>query len=248
MDAAQTSLYTTILIVSVTLGAIILFFIISMVRQQRRNLRLYRQSLMAEITAMEQERARIAADLHDELGPNLSGVKLRISSFDLPDEADQEQLEKTCEHIDGLIQRIREISYDLLPSTLTRKGLAAALQGYVEQVASGAAMKVHFHAAEGVVVDEAKAIHLYRIVQEVLHNALRHSGGTEITINLYQKEGMVVLETADNGQGFDHYEKTKSSSGLGLRNLLNRAEMIGGKMFVESEKKKGTRYTFEVPL
>ncbi|RPD43613.1 sensor histidine kinase [Paracnuella aquatica] len=248
MDAAQTGLYTYILIVSLILGAIILFFIISLVRQQRRNLRLYRQSLMAEITAMEQERARIAADLHDELGPNLSSVKLRISSFELPDETDRVQLEKTCLHIDGLIQRIREISYDLLPSSLTRKGLSAALQGYIEQVSAGAAMQVQFHATDGVVVAEEKAIHLYRIVQEVVHNALRHSGGTQINISLYQKDGMVVLETADDGVGFDHYEKTKSSSGLGLRNLLNRAEMIGGKMFVESGKNKGTRYTFEVPV
>lgn len=248
MDAAQTSLYTSILVVSLIVGAIILFFIISMVRQQRRNLHLYRQSLMAEITAMEKERARIAADLHDELGPMLSGVKLRISSFDLPDEDDQEQLEKTCTHIDSLIQRIREISYDLLPGTLTRKGLVAALHGYLEQVGSGSVMKVHFEAPENVEISENKAIHLYRVVQEVVHNAIRHSGGTELRIRLEQRNGLVVLETADNGTGFDHYEKAQQSTGLGLRNLLNRTEMIDGKMFVESGKNTGTRYTFEVPV
>ena len=77
MDAKETSLYIAILIVSLTVGTIIIFFIISIIRQQRRNLALYRQSVLAEITAMEKERARIAADLHDELGPMLSAIELR---------------------------------------------------------------------------------------------------------------------------------------------------------------------------
>lgn len=248
MDAQQTSLFTSILVVSLIIGVIILFFIVSMVRQQRRNLHLYRQNILAEITAMEQERARIAADLHDELGPMLSAVKLRISSFDLPDADDQEQLDKTCTHIDGLIQRIREISYDLLPSTLTRKGLVHALQAFVEFAGKGAAMQIGFTAPENLQVPEQKAIHLFRIVQEVVHNAIRHSQANSLHIELQVKDSMLVLWTSDNGKGFLLQDLSRQGKGLGLRNLLNRAELMGGRMYAESGKNRGTQYTFEIPL
>lgn len=248
MDAQQTSLFTSILVVSLIIGAIILFFIISMVRQQRRNLYLYRQNILAEITAMEQERARIAADLHDELGPMLSAVKLRISSFELPDSDDQEQLDKTCTHIDGLIQRIREISYDLLPSTLTRKGLVHALQAFVAFAGKGTALQIGFTAPDHLQVPGHKAIHLYRIVQEVVHNAIRHSGATSLHIELQATDGKLVLWTSDNGKGFHLQDLSRQSRGLGLRNLLNRTELMGGKMFAESGRDKGTQYTFEIPL
>ena len=92
MDAKETSFYTAVLIVSIILGIIIGYFIVSIIRQQRRNIALYRQSVLAEITAMEKERARIAADLHDELGPMLSAIKLKINSFELSDSDDVVQV------------------------------------------------------------------------------------------------------------------------------------------------------------
>src|SRR5688572_3232731 len=100
MDAKETSLYTAILIVSIVVAVMIIFFIASLIRQQRKNLELYRQNVLAEITAMEKERARIAADIHDELGPMLSAIKLRIGSFDLVDADDKREAEKTNGHID----------------------------------------------------------------------------------------------------------------------------------------------------
>ena len=89
---------------------------------------------------------------------------------------------------------------------------------------------------------------LYRVAQEALNNIAKHAHACQVTVQLRATTDRVELRIHDDGVGFDHYEKTKSSSGLGLRNLLNRAEMIGGKMFVESGKNKGTRYTFEVPV
>src|SRR5690349_8916044 len=132
MDAKETSFFTAVLIVSIIIGVIIIYFITSIIRQQRRNIDLYRQSVLAEITAMEKERARIAADLHDELGPMLSAIKLKINSFELTDADDLIQVDKTNAHIDGLIKRMREISYDLIPNTLIRKGLVVALKEFID--------------------------------------------------------------------------------------------------------------------
>src|SRR5215218_9195976 len=150
MDAKETSLYTAILIVSIIIATIIVFFIISLIRQQRKNLELYRQSVLAEITAMEKERARIAADLHDELGPMLSGVKLKIGSFELTDEDDKKEAEKTNDHIDALMKRMREISYDLIPNTLIRKGLVTALKEFIDYANETDGLEISFRSSEGI--------------------------------------------------------------------------------------------------
>jgi signal transduction histidine kinase len=248
MDAKETSFYTAVLIASIIIGVIICYFIISIIRQQRKNLELYRQSVLAEITAMEKERARIAADLHDELGPMLSAIKLKIGSFELPDEDDRREAEKTNEHIDALMKRMREISYDLIPNTLIRKGLVVALKEFVDYTNESAQLKIHFNAEDSVNAEQQKAIHIYRIAQEVINNTIRHSGAKILSINLKQENATLFLSTIDDGIGFDHQAASKGEGGIGLRNILNRTEIIGGQMFIESEKHKGTKYTFEIPV
>ena len=248
MDAKETSLYTAILMVSIIIATIIIFFIISLIRQQRKNIGLYRQSVLAEITAMEKERARIAADLHDELGPMLSAIKLKIGSFELTDEDDKREAEKTSDHIDTLMKRMREISYDLIPNTLIRKGLVVALKQFSDFINEGDGLKINFEASGSINADQQKSIHIYRIAQEVINNTIRHSGAKLLNINLKQENGTLFLSTIDNGVGFDHNTAAKGEGGIGLRNILNRTEIIGGQMFVESEKNKGTKYTFEIPV
>ena len=248
MDAKETSLFTAILIVSLTVGTIIIFFIVSIIRQQRRNLALYRQSVLAEITAMEKERARIAADLHDELSPMLSAIKLKIGSFELTDEDDKKEAEKTNNHIDALMKRMREISYDLIPNTLIRKGLVTALKQFTDFINEGDGLSIHFEASGNINPDQQKSIHIYRIAQEVINNAIRHSGAKLLNIVLKQENGTLFLSTTDDGVGFDHHATSKGEGGIGLRNILNRTEIIGGQMFIESEKNKGTKYTFEIPV
>src|SRR5689334_15647863 len=121
MDAEKTSLLTTILITSIVLGIIIIYFFATIIRQQRRNIELYKSKIKAEITAQENEKKRIAADLHDELGPILSSVKFKINSLDIANNEDQEVLDNTNKNIDSMMIRMREISNDLMPNTLLRK-------------------------------------------------------------------------------------------------------------------------------
>jgi signal transduction histidine kinase len=248
MDAQETSLFTAVLIACIVVGVIIIFFIGSIIRQQRKNVELYRQNVLAEITAMEKERARIAADLHDELGPMLSAIKLKIGSFELIDEDDKIEAKKTDNHIDTLMKRMREISYDLIPNTLIRKGLVVALKEFSDYINENAGIEIQFAAVNAINIDQQKAIHVYRITQEVINNTIKHSGAKLLNINLKQDNGMLFLSTNDDGVGFDHYSASKGEGGIGLRNILNRTEIIGGQMFIESEKNKGTKYTFEIPV
>src|SRR4051812_32031607 len=117
MDAKETSFYTAVLIVSIVLGVIITYFIIAIIRQHRRSLNLYKKSIYTEITTLEKERTRMAADLHDEVGPVLSAVKLRLNSLDISNPEDQGEVQKTNEQIDRLLSRMREISFDLMPNS-----------------------------------------------------------------------------------------------------------------------------------
>lgn len=246
MDEKEKSFYTAILIVCAVVGVIITYFIISIIRQQRRAVRLYKQSLLTEITTLESERSRIASDLHDEVGPLLSAVKLRIGSFDVNEE-DEEEIEKTNEQIDKLIKRMREISFDLMPTSLTRKGFAAALNEFIEYCSKSANLKINFRFTD-IKLNQLQAINLYRIVQEVIHNTIKHAEASELVIELRQEQNKIILATRENGKGFNYDEKSNEAKGLGLQNLLRRTEIIGGKMFFESKKGKGTTYIFEVPI
>jgi signal transduction histidine kinase len=246
MDAQERSFYAAILIVCSVLGIIIIFFIVSIIRQQRRAVRLYKQSLLTEITTLEKERSRMASDLHDEIGPLLSAVKLRINSIDIHNETDRGEVEKTNTQIDNLLVRIREILLDLMPTTLTRDGLAVALGDFIEFCSKSSSLKINFQFTD-IKLSQPQAINLYRIGQELIHNTIKHSEASELLIELRQEKDKIILATRDNGKGFNYDEKSKESNGLGLQNLLRRTEILGGKMFCES-KGKGTTYIFETPI
>ena len=95
MHTSEEQFYTAVIVAAIALGIIIIVFVVTMIRHQRRNAWLYKMRIRAEITTLEKERKRIATDLHDELGPMLAAVKLKINSFELTDEDDKIEIEKT---------------------------------------------------------------------------------------------------------------------------------------------------------
>lgn len=247
MDEKEARFYTAILIVCAVVGVIIVYFIVSIIRQQRRTVGLYKQSLLTEITTLEKERSRMASDLHDEVGPLLSAIKLRVGSLDINNEEDEEEVRKTERQIDNLIKRMREISFDLMPTSLTRKGFAAALSEFIDYCSKSSNLKINFQFAD-IQLTQPQAINLYRIVQEIIHNTIKHAEASELQIEFRQEKDKIILATRDNGKGFSYEEKSNEAKGLGLQNLSRRAEIISGKMFFESKKGKGTTYIFEIPI
>lgn len=247
MDAHETTIYTTILIVSIVGGSIIIFFILSMMRQHRRNIALYKSKIKAEITTLENERSRVSADLHDELGPLLFTVKFKISSVESTPE-DQKVLEEASSYLDDIIQRIREISNDLMPGTLLRKGVFLAIEEFIEGLSKNTPVHILFTYPTIVDLSKEKAINLYRIVQEIIHNTLKHSKATDLEIELIATDSKITLHSHDNGIGFDYLTKTRENTGLGLRNLLSRTELMGRDLYVEAKPGDGTSYTIEIPL
>ena len=246
MDAQEANIYNAILITALVLGVIIIFFVVSIIRQQRKTLNLHRDKIMAEISILEKERSRIAHDLHDEIGPLLSAVKMKINSFEMPDAADQQEVDATNDHINDVLKRIREISYDLLPSSLIRKGLVPAVREFVGYLNNPGKINFTLQDSGEIDVSNDRAINIYRIIQEVIHNCLKHSRANEVSIKLAKEKKKLILDIADNGTGF--VKDQIKGNGLGLRSLVSRVEVLGGSLYLDTAPGKGTHYTIEIPI
>jgi len=248
MDSEETRIYTIVLIIAVTLGSIIAYFIISIIRQQRRNLELQKASILSELAAMEHERARIAADLHDDLGPILSVIKFQIDHVENIDGEEKEQLAQASLHLDSMISRMREIANNLMPSALHRKGLVTAVEEFVSKAGDAAKLLIRFTCSTNINPPEETSINIYRAVQEVVHNCIKHAHADELQIRFTEKSNVLTILCRDNGKGFDYNKMAKETKGIGLRSLKNRTEMMGGSLQVESKPGKGTAFLFEIPI
>jgi signal transduction histidine kinase len=172
---------------------------------------------------------------------------MRINSFDLAGEDDRIQKEKTNRHLDEALKRIREISFNLMPNSLLRKGLGQALKEMVNYLNSDSATKFSVNCADDLELSEQNSVNMYRIIQEIVHNSIKHAEATELKINLTCEKDMILLTIHDNGKGFDYNRESAENPGFGLKSLLRRTEFMNGKMYVESSTGKGTNYTFEIP-
>jgi signal transduction histidine kinase len=240
-------LYITLLI-GCLVGVIILFFVISIIRYHRRYVRLQRERILAEITILENERRRIAGDLHDSLGPLLSTVKLNMSGIETDNAFERQVLEKSGRYIDEIITNMREISYNLLPSSLERKGLMEAVKEFIGHLNGTAPVRIQLHCWKEIVIPKEKEIHVFRMVQEIIHNTIKHSGARHLHIGISHESNRLLVMTKDDGQGFDPEKVRETSGGLGLRSLESRAEILRGTLSIESKPQEGTRYYIEIPL
>jgi signal transduction histidine kinase len=240
-------LYITLLF-SLIIAIIIIYFFGSIIRYHRRYMRLQREKIFAEITIRENERKRIAADLHDSLGPLLSAVKLNISSVELRNPQDQEVLDKTAKYLDEIIGSMRRISHDLLPNTLERKGLLEAIREFIGQVNLRQTLHIQLYVVKEIRVPKEKEIHVFRMIQEIVHNTLKHSQAGNLQIGLSEENGYLLCLTKDDGKGFDIDKALAASQGLGLRSLESRCEILNGILSMDSTPGSGTNYFIKIPV
>lgn len=248
MNSQEATIYTAIIISSFVIGMIIIYFFISIIRHQYRNLELQRQNILSEITAMEKERSRIANDLHDELSPLLSVIRFQINSITLSVQDDEHQVNKASAHLDNLICRLREISNNLMPVSLLRKGLLVTIAEFLRNIEATGNIRINFDCHGIKEIPQEKSIHIYRIVQELIHNGVKHAQASELTLQMRIRNNCLSMTCVDNGIGFDYEKVTKESTGFGLRSLKSRCELIGGKMMVESKRGEGAAFLFQIPI
>lgn len=248
MDTSEKEFYSAFLIVLAITGLVLLYFIFSIIRQHRRYRALARAKIHAEISTLEKERKRISGDLHDEIGPLLSAVKLQINHLETDDELQKGMIGKSSQYIDDVIKRMREISNDLLPSILVRRGLKVALEDFLDKLRPGTetSMESEINLEGRLPLD--LEINIYRIVHEVAHNTLKHAKAGRFRLELGMKNGILRLATADDGIGFTDDVYTRKETGLGLLNLQSRTEVLGGDLICKSSPGQGTQYLIEIPI
>jgi signal transduction histidine kinase len=240
-------LYITLLL-SLIITVIIVYFFASIIRYHRRYMKLQREKIFAEITIRENERKRIANDLHDSLGPLLSAVKLNIGSVDIERPADQEILDKTAGYLDEIIGSMRRISHDLLPNTLERRGLLEAIKEFIGQVNGKQSLNIQLYVVKEIQVPREKEIHIFRMIQEIVHNTLKHAQAGNLQIGLSEEGGHLLCLTKDDGKGFDKEKVLAGSQGLGLRSLESRCEILNGILSLDSIPGGGTNYFIKIPV
>jgi two-component system sensor kinase FixL len=199
-----------------------------------------RRGLEVELlAAVEAERQRIGQDLHDDLCQRLGAVALLVGSFAERVSALDPKLGKKLgeipEAITNAIESCRNLARGLHPVTLAEAGLPAALQELAARVPGN--VKFSWPHTDRIDFEPMVALHLYRIAEEAVANAVKHGGAQSITIGLAITAGQAVLEIGDNGRGFGQKLKTE---GMGLQNMRYRANVVGGKLTVEARKGGGT--------
>lgn len=227
------------------LAIIITFFIITMLRHHRRYVKLQKERMQNEIAILENERKRMAYDLHDGLGPMLSAIKLNINSIETNTDEDKVIIQKASNHIDDAIKNMRSISYNLLPVTLERKGLFEALREFIEYSSAKSKLPIQLFLKHQVEVPKEKEIHIFRILQEIIHNSIKHAQAKNLYIGFGYEEERIVIFAKDDGIGFDVAKIKETSGGLGLKSIESRADILNCLVLIESSPGKGTTWFFK---
>jgi two-component system, NarL family, sensor kinase len=260
-DSQEIQIYLMIAVAIVAMllmaGALIVFVVFyqkRMIKEQLKRQALefeYQQKMMqAELTSQEGERRRLAADLHDSIGGMLSTIRVGLTTMarQLPD---PQSMEETKQMLDDTITSVRRISRDLMPSTLEKFGFIQAIKELCERFQATSKITIHFQEEHEIRPLEAqRELMVFRIVQELLNNAVKHAQATEIKVIIGIEEQQLYLSVEDNGIGFDADEQKNDKQhgkGLGLFNIENRARLLGGVLLFQKGKAKGSKITLTLP-
>jgi signal transduction histidine kinase len=200
------------------------------------------------IEAEEKERARIAQELHDGLGQLLSTARLNVAGLEeAVNKEDQADLERSLKIIDDACEEVRHISHNMMPSALIRLGLIPAIKELVNNVNVSKGIKIDFTFNEELSLSRSLEITIYRVIQEVLNNMLKHAKATLISLSIEKNNTDLIIIIKDNGVGFKT-EELKNSIGMGWKNIYSRISMLDGSIKLASELQNGTEVFIKLKL
>jgi len=212
-------------------------------RQQLRDLAAHGEA------AMEQERKRIAREIHDEQGSLLTALKMDLTLLrrelgDAPPAIGQ-RLDTMQHLVEEAVRVMRQVASQLRPAVLNL-GILPALEWLTEEFRQRTGIACHLLAGDDIPLDDSRATTLFRIVQESLTNVTRHAEASQVDIGLSLEAEHIRLEIADNGKGFELHQV--SSNSFGLLGMGERLEALGGKLHIDTGPGRGTRLHITIPL
>ncbi|MGN6352099.1 MAG: tetratricopeptide repeat-containing sensor histidine kinase [Parafilimonas sp.] len=208
----------------------------------------------AVLKGEEQERTRLAKDLHDGLGGMLSGIKFSLSNMKenlimTPDNA--QAFERSIDMLDSSIKEMRRVAHNMMPEVLVKYGLDKALKEFCSEIDRSGAISVSYQSVgmNNAGIEQTTAVTIYRIVQELVNNAIKHAQAKNLLVQLHQaeKERLLAITVEDDGKGFD-VASLKQSGGMGWHNIENRVEFLNGKLDIQSGVDKGTSVMIEFTI
>jgi len=246
MGTQERAIFVAFSIVACFLAVLLLFFFLSLFKQNRKYRRLQAEKLNAEINATELERNLIATELHNDIGPYLSSIKMRLNLLETQNEEDLLEVKMA---LDKCVDQVRGMAKSLAPLAIFHISLIDALKQYIANVSVDQSLKIQLIEKVIPTLTQEQNNQLYRILQEIILNTVKHAHATELTIEFSLDDNLLLIRTADNGVGYDAYEvREKHKMGLGLLGIQSRIDYLNGTMVLSDELTKGTRYNIRIPI
>ena len=243
---------------TVTLLIILLFFYRTYTHKQKlQQQRIGELETLQKLTATEavlkgeeQERGRLAKDLHDGLGGMLSGIKHSFTAMKgnlIMTPENHQAFERSLDMLDSSIHEMRRVAHNMMPEALVSFGLDTALNDFCNDINQSGALKITYQSfgLEDVEIDQTISINLYRIVQELINNTMKHSGAASAIVQLTKSNEQLSVTVEDDGNGFDT-TILKTNKGIGWVNIQNRLDFLKGKLDITSKKGEGTSVHIEL--
>lgn len=211
--------------------------------------KLTEQLLKSQLEIREQTLKQVSMELHDNLGQIASLIKINLLTLDLDDKSKTaHQISTTMDLVRKLIADLKTVSMSIKKDTFVHTSLPQEIQKDVQRVQDSGIFDISFFTEEHLpTLDNERSIIVFRIFQECLTNAIKHSQATELRVNLRASNQTIMLELWDNGIGFDSTEAAESQNGSGIANMMTRASLINARFTVQSSIGMGTKISLEIP-
>jgi signal transduction histidine kinase len=246
MGTQEREIFVAFSIVAGFLAVLLSFFFLSLFKQNRKFRKLQIDKLNAEINATELERNLIATELHNDIGPYLSSIKMRLNLLETQNKQDLLEVKAA---LDKCVDQVRGMAKSLAPLAIFHISLIDALKQYIANLSLDQSLKIQLIEKEIPTLTQDQSNQLYRVLQEIILNTVKHAHATELNIEFSLEGEQFLIRTADNGIGYDAYEiRENHKMGLGLLGIQSRIEYLNGTMVSSDEIKKGTRYNIRIPI
>lgn len=246
MGTQEREIFVAFSLVAGFLAVLLSFFFLSLFKQNRKYRKLQIDKLNAEINATELERNLIATELHNDIGPYLSSIKMRLNLLETQNKQDLLEVKAA---LDKCVDQVRGMAKSLAPLAIFHISLIDALKQFIANLSLDQSLKIQLIEKEIPTLTQDQSNQLYRVLQEIILNTVKHAHATELNIEFSLEGEQFLIRTADNGIGYDAYEiRENHKMGLGLLGIQSRIEYLNGTMVSSDEIKKGTRYNIRIPI
>lgn len=245
MDTQEGKYFLAILLIISLISIIVACLVLIFFNYYKSINKLKKINAVSQIASLEYERDRIAADLHDEVGPLLAAIKLEINSIE--NHKEHNDFDTLNKQLLEVIKKLGLISRNLMPRSLEIIGLKNTIQDLLTSIRNERNIKFTLESNYDRSISKEIDLQLYRITQESVFNAVKHAEASNIKITLNQSKNWILLEIKDDGIGFNT-DTIASTQGTGLKNIKNRALLLGGYFSIGSLPSNGTSIRLEIPL